>query len=80
MEKYIVFDTDSVGNKTVQILEDSQPRNLTYGDVESKDIKDFIKSKLGENLKDSDRIRFTKNTLNSSEENELYAALREEFE
>lgn len=79
MKEMISVDTDNVGTKTVQISENSQLRNLTYGDLESKHAKDFIKSKMGEDLKDSDQIRFLKNTLNSLEENKLLAVLKEEF-
>lgn len=75
----IAFDTDNAGTKTVQIVENSQLRNLTYGDVKNENTKCFLKDKLGEDLQNDDQLVFSKDTLSNAEEISLFNALVEEF-
>lgn len=79
MAANIVFDTDNAGTKTVQIVENSQLRNLTYGDVKNENTKGFLKDKLGEDLQNDDQLVFSKDTLSNAEEISLFNALVEEF-
>lgn len=79
MKPRIVVDTYMEKTKTFQIEENSKLRPLTFGEIKHKDTIKILKNKLGDDLKDTDKIVFDAKNLLPAEEIKLLNALVEEF-
>jgi hypothetical protein len=79
MKDAIDIDTDKIGNKTFQVVENSILRDLTFGDITNKKTKILLERKLGNNLDANTVIRFSAGALSPFEENNLFNELIKEF-